>query len=127
MSDNSKPDEGRENFNKQNERRIEALLEMNGKYVLTQRHLEQNSSITSLDNLKNVFKLQEERESQMDNLKNIVAYGKHAEVDEVRNIKRNLEFTDHYLQHHEAHMDEATLQKTKEKQEHRKEQLDFLD
>jgi len=37
-----------------------------------------------------------------------------------------MEFTNHYLQHHAAHLDENTLENTKTKQEHRKEQLDFI-
>ncbi len=109
-----------------NERRLEELLKLNNRYVRTQRHLEQNSDITNLDQLKHSFKIQEEREAQMDNLKNIIAHGIHEEVDQIHNLKRNLEFTGHYLQHHAAHMDEATLENTIEKQEHRKEQLNFL-
>jgi hypothetical protein len=110
-----------------NERRIEELLRINNRYVRTQRHLEENSDIASLDQIKHSFEIQGEREARMENLKNIIAYGKHENVDEVQNLKRNLEFTDHYLQHHDAHMDDSTLQNTKEKQEHRKDQLKFLD
>jgi hypothetical protein len=110
-----------------NERRLEDLLKISNRYVRTQRHLEQNSNITDLDQLKHSFKIQEEREQRMDNLKNIIAYGIHENVDAVENLKRNIEFTSHYLQHHASHMDEETLESTIKKQEHRKEQLDFLD
>ncbi|HYF75001.1 MAG TPA: hypothetical protein VD757_00320 [Candidatus Nitrosocosmicus sp.] len=109
-----------------NDRRIEELLKISNRYVRTQRHLEENSDIARLDQIKHSFRIQGEREARMENLKNIIAYGKHEHVDEAENLKRNLEFTDHYLQHHGAHMDESTLQSTREKQEHRKEQLDFL-
>ena len=110
-----------------NERRIEALLDINNRYIRTERHLEQHSEISRLDQLKHSLKIQQEREARMENLKNIIANGQHDEVDERQNIKRNLEFTDHYLQHHSGHMDEYTLQKSREKQEHRREQLKFLD
>ena len=106
-----------------NERRIEELLDLNNRYVRTQRHLEQNHSITNLDQLKHSFEIQKDREAKMENLKNIIAYGVHEQVSEVDNLKRNIEYTSHYLQHHSAHMDPETVQHTTEKQEHRKEQL----
>ena len=109
-----------------NDRRIEELLKINNRYVRTQRHLEENSDIARLDQIKHSFEIQAEREARMENLKNIIAYGKHEDVDEVGNLKRNMEFTNHYLQHQAAHLDENTLENTKTKQEHRKEQLDFI-
>ncbi|MGI5851949.1 MAG: hypothetical protein GX340_00905 [Clostridiales bacterium] len=110
-----------------NERRIEELLDINNRYVRTQRHLEEHSDISDPDNLRHALKIQEERENRMDNLKNIIAYGKHEEVDERENLKRNLEFSDGYLENNASRMDDETLGKTREKQAHRKEQLDFLD
>lgn len=110
-----------------NERRIEELLRINNRYVRTQRHLEENSHIARLEQIKHSFEIQDERKAKMENLKNIIAYGKHEDVDEARNLKRKLEFTDHYLHHHKDHIDESTLQNTKVKQEHRKEQLSFID
>ena len=110
-----------------NERRIEELLDINNRYVRTQRHLEEHSDISDPDNLRHALKIQEERENRMDNLKNIIAYGKHEEVDERENLKRNLEFSDGYLENNASRMDDETLGKTREKQAHSKEQLDFLD
>jgi hypothetical protein len=81
-----------------NERRIEELLDINNRYVRTQRHLEEHSDISDPDNLRHALKIQEERENRMENLKNIIAYGKHEEVDERENLKRNLEYTDGYLE-----------------------------
>lgn len=123
----AKAQDSLEELKRANERRIEELLRINNRYVRTQRHLEENSDIASLDQIKHSFEIQSEREARMENLKNIIAYGRHENVDEIQNLKRNLEFTDHYLQHHGGHMDEATRQNTMEKQEHRKEQLEFLD
>lgn len=110
-----------------NERRIEELLSINNRYVRTQRHLEENSNIASLDQLKHSFEIQNDREERMENLKNIIAHGQHDQVDEVQNLKKHIEYTDHYLQHHSGHMDQDSLQKTNEKQEHRREHLNHLD
>lgn len=109
-----------------NERRIEELLDINNRYVRTQRHLEDNSSIASLGQLEHSFEIQKEREARMENLKDIIAYGKHEGEDEGQILRKRIEYTDHYLQHHSGHMDTATLQNTKEKQAHRKEHLDSL-
>lgn len=122
-----KAQDSKDELKSANARRIEELLRIDNRYVRTQRHLEENSDIARLDQIKHSLEIQAEREARMENLKNIIAYGKHEGVDEVENIKRNLEFTDHYLQHHSAHLDENTLQNSKLKQEHRKEQLSFLD
>jgi hypothetical protein len=110
-----------------NDRRVEELLNINNRYVRTQRHLEENSDIASPDQLKHSLEIQDEREARMENLKNIIAQGKHEQVDEVDNLKRNLEFTDHYIQRHMDHMDEETLQNSKTKQEHRKDQLNSIE
>lgn len=118
--------ENKEQLQKDNEKRIDALLEINNRYVRTERHLEQHANISDLDQLKHNIKLQEEREKEMENIKNIIVYGKHEEVDQKANLKKNIEYTEHYLQHHESNLDDETLQKTKEKQEHRKEQLKYL-
>jgi hypothetical protein len=125
--DESKAQDSKEELRLANERRIEELLDINNRYVRTQRHLEQNTDIMPLDRLQHVFKIQEEREDRMENLKNIIAYDRHEGNGQAEILKKRLEYTDHYLQHHADHMDEFTLQKTNEKQEHRKEQLDFFD
>jgi len=110
-----------------NDRRIDALLGIQNRYVRTARHIEQNKDITSPENLEHAIEIQKDREEQMENLKNIIAYGKHEEVDEKKNLERNLKFTENYLRNNADRMDEETLRKTMEKQEHRREQMDFLD
>ena len=97
-----------------NERRIEELLDINNRYVRTQRHLEEHSDISDPDNLRHALKIQEERENRMENLKNIIAYGKHEEGDERENLKRNLEYTDGYLENNASRMDKETLDNTRE-------------
>ena len=62
----------------------------------------------------------------MENLKNIIAYGKHDQV-RWKNLEKNLEYTQGYVENNASHMDEFSLRKTLEKQAHRKEQLEFLD
>lgn len=119
--------DSKEELKMANERRIEELLNINNRYVRTERHLEQHSDIADPDSVKRSEEIQQERLKQMENLKNIIAYGKHEQEDQIENLKRNIEYTEGYLNHNADKMDEETLEKTLEKQEHRKEQLDFLD
>ena len=102
------------------------MMQINNRYVRTERHLEQNSDISDPDNLEHSERIQQERQQQMDNLKNIVAYGKHEQEDQKENLRKRLEYTDGYINHNADHMDKETLERTLEKQEHRKEQLDFM-
>lgn len=125
-NEETKAADSTEELKQTNERRIEELLRINNRYVRTERHLEENSDIASLDQLKHSFEIQGEREARMENLKNIIAHGVHEQVDEVENLKQSIEYTDHYLQHHSGHMNPELLQCTTEKQEHRKEQLKRL-
>ncbi|NLJ40528.1 MAG: hypothetical protein GX352_02800 [Clostridiales bacterium] len=110
-----------------NERRIDELMNINNRYVRTERHLEQHPEFSDPENLEHASNIQKEREDRMDNLKNIIAYGKHEEEDEVENLKRNIEYTDNYLEENADRMDEFTLNKAMEKQSHRREQLEFLE
>lgn len=125
-SSNGKAIDSKEELKMANERRIEELMNINSRYVRTERHLEQHSDISNPDNLNHSEKIQEERQQQMDNLKNIIAYGKHEQEDSQENLRRRMEYTDGYLNHNAQNMDKETLEKTLEKQEHRKEQLDFM-
>lgn len=118
-----KAKDSKDELNMANERRIEELLNINNRYVRTQRHLEENHSIASLDQLKHSFDIQNEREDRMENLKNIIAYDKHENGDEHKALEKRIEYTDHYLQHNSANMDSSSLQNTNIKQEHRREQL----
>lgn len=110
-----------------NERRIEELLNINNRYIRTKRHMEEFAEIMNEEQMEHAIKIQEDRERRMENLKNIIAYGQHEQEDEVENLKRNLKFTQNYLKNHAHRMDKETLEKTLEKQAHRREQLDFLD
>lgn len=129
MSDRSKEKaiDSKEELKMANERRIEELMNINNRYVRTERHLEQHSDIADPESVRHSEEIQQERLQRMENLKNIIAYGEHEQEDQVENLKRNLEYTDGYLNHNADKMDKETLERTLEKQEHRKEQLDFLD
>lgn len=128
MNDSSreKAADSKEELKMANERRIEELMNINNRYVRTERHLEQHSDISNPDNLEHSEQIQQERLQQMDNLKNIIAYGKHEQEDPEENLRKRMEYTDGYLNHNAQHMDKDTLEKTLEKQEHRKEQMDFM-
>jgi len=128
MNDSSreKAADSKEELKMANERRIEELMNINNRYVRTERHLEQHSDISNPDNLEHSEQIQQERLQQMDNLKNIIAYGKHEQEDQEENLRKRMEYTDGYLNHNAQHMDKETLEKTLEKQEHRKEQMDFM-
>ena len=102
------------------------MLNISNRYVRTERHLEQHSDISDPGNIENSKRVQDERIEQMNNLKNIIAYGEHEQEDQVANLQRNLEYTDGYINHNAEHMDIETMENTLRKQEHRKEQLDSL-
>jgi len=108
-----------------NERRLNALVDLVGRYVRTERHLEQHSDIVELNEMKHTLEVQNQRKDNIDHLKSLIING-HGNDDDLKNLKRNYTYTHNYLTHHQGHMDQATLTNTKEKQEHRKEQMQFL-
>lgn len=116
-----------DNTNAENERRVDHLVNLVEKQTRTERHLEEHSEISSPDNIENAKKIQETRQEEIDHLKNIIVNGEHSNNDQLKNVKKNFKYTEGYLDHNYDHMDPDTLDKTKEKQEHRKEQMDFLE
>ena len=111
----------------ENKRRVEQLENLVEAHTRTERHLEQHSDIASEEQIQRAKELQEVREKEIEKLENIIAYGENAYNDELENLKKNYEYTEGYLRHNADHMDPETLKKTKEKQEHRREQMDFLE
>lgn len=110
---------------KEQANRVDQLINLVEKHTRTERHLEQHSDISDPESLESAEEIQRKREEGIDNLKNIIAYGEH-ENDEIENLKRNIKYTEGYLDHNKDHMDDETLENTIEKQKHRKEQLDSL-
>ena len=111
---------------KQDEKRIDQLMNLVDKHTRTERHLEQHSDIATPEAIAHSKEVQNEREQEIHNLKNVIAYGKHINVDEVTNLQRNYEFTNSYIAANENRMDSETLQRTKEKQENRAEHMDNI-
>jgi len=109
-----------------NARRIDQLIDVVEKHTRTERHLEQNLGMSNIEDVKHTLKIQEAREDEIENLKNIIAYGKHDHNDEMKNLTRNYTFTHNYLDHYENRMDTTTLENTREKQENRKTQIESL-
>ena len=125
-------DHDKNNFDKnrntgdQDEKRIDQLINLVDKHTRTERHLEQHSDIASPESIAHSEEIQREREEEIENLKNVIAHGKHVNVDEVENLQRNYEFTNGYLESNSDSMDSKTLERTKEKQENRSEQLNNI-
>ena len=111
---------------KQDEKRIDQLMNLVDKHTRTERHLEQHSDIATPEAIAHSKEVQKEREQEIHNLKNVIAHGKHINVDEVTNLQRNYEFTNSYIAANENRMDSETLQRTKEKQENRAEHMDNI-
>lgn len=108
-------------------RRIDQLIDVVEKHTRTERHLEQNLGMSNIHDVKHTLKIQEEREQEIENLKNIIAYGKHENNNELKNLSKNYTFAENYLDHYEGRMDSTTLEKTKEKQENRRNQMESLE
>ncbi len=125
MTDKFKPsnscDEKREDAE-----RIEQLSNIADNYTRTERHLEQYSDISRPENLEHAKQIQEARKEEMNNLKSIIAYNKHEKQDGEKNLRRNYEYTENYLKDYSDVMDKKTLESTKQKQQHRKDQIDSL-
>ncbi|NMA82906.1 MAG: hypothetical protein GX962_03465 [Epulopiscium sp.] len=110
----------------ENARRLEQLDNLIQKHTRTERHLEQHSDIASPEKLDQAEELQQVREEQMEQLKSKILAGPVSSNEEYNNLKRNFEQTEGYLENNKDHIDDFTMQKIKEKQEHRNEQMDFL-
>ena len=116
----------REKKGVENKGRINHLVNLIEKSTRTQRHLEEHSDISnSPENIQHAKEIQEERKNQIENLKNIIAYGDNNSKDKhMKNTEKRFLYTEGYLNNNADRMDEETFKKAKEKQEHRKEQLD---
>jgi len=111
----------------ENERRVDHLINLVEKKTRTERHLKEHSDIAgSKENIEHAKRVNEERENQIENLKNIIAYGENYKNDQKENTEKRLVYSEGYLNHNADHMDEETLRNAKIKQENRKRQLDQL-
>jgi hypothetical protein len=124
-NDNQKAEQQREN-----ERRVDQLINLVENKTRTERHLEQHSDIGDPDRLDHAHEVQHERENQIDDLKNAIVYGdntKNDTQDQLESLKKNYTFSQGYIDHNADHMDPKALDNLQKKQEHRKEQIDILE
>jgi hypothetical protein len=120
-------DRSRDSKGLEKERRVEHLVNLVEKQTRTERHLEEHSDISSSpENLEHAQRVNEERQDEIENLKNILAHGENYNNDYKENTEKRLRYAEGYLNHNADHMDKETFKNTKAKQEHRKEQLDQL-
>lgn len=115
---------------KENERRVDDLINLVENKTRTERHLEQHSDIGDPDRLPHVYEVQSARDEQIENLKNAIVYGdntKNDTDDQLESLKKNYTFSEGYIEHNGDHMDSQALQNLKAKQENRKEQMDILE
>lgn len=111
----------------ENERRIDHLTNLVEKQTRTERHLEEHSDISSSPkNIEHAKQLNQERQQEINHLKDKIAYGDNVSNDYKKNTQKRLEYTEGYINHNAQNMDQASYENAKAKQEHRREQLDSL-
>jgi hypothetical protein len=109
---------------KETSRRIDHLVNLVDKHTRTERHLEQYSSISSPESLQKAKEIQQNRESEIENLKNLIAYGQHNNApSEYESVQKRYEYAQGYLQNNKDHINNNDLQNLEEKQKHRQERL----
>lgn len=118
--------DSKEDLRKANERRIEELLNIDNRYVRTERHLEQHTDIADPERIEHAYKIQDDRENRMENLKDIIANDINEDDDNIENLEKRIKYTEGYLRNNEDDMDNVTLQNTIEKQKNRMEQLENM-
>lgn len=111
----------------ENERRVDHLVNIVEKQTRTERHLEENSDISSSpENIEHVLELQQDRQKEIENLKNILAHGDNSNRNQIENTEKRFVYTEGYLNHNADHMDKEAFKNAMERQRHRKEELDSM-
>lgn len=124
MGDDSR---SRDNRGLENERRVEHLTNLVERQTRTERHLEEHSDIAhDPENIQHVKELQQEREKEISNIKDKLAHGENSRNRQLENTEKRFLYAEGYLNHNADHMDEQSFINAKEKQKHRKEQMDQL-
>lgn len=120
-----------ENFdnNEKKDRQIENLENLVERHTRTQRHLEQYSKIGSHENKENAREIQKIREEQIKELESkLKDEDKYISPEEhLENLKENYRNTQGYIENNKESMDQQMLDNLLEKQQHREEQIDFLE
>ena len=116
---------GNQKQSQENERRLEHMENLVEKQTRTERHLEENAEIShSQENIEHVKKLQEERQWEIDHLKDKIIYGDNCSNNYKDNTEKRFLYTEGYLNHNSDHMDQDSFNNARAKQERRKKQLD---
>jgi hypothetical protein len=111
----------------ENERRVDHLVNLVERQTRTERHLEEHSDISkSPENIEHAKELNQKRENEIQNIKNILAHGENYNNDTIENTEKRFRYAEGYLNHNADHMDEQAFRNAKERQQHRKDQLDQM-
>ena len=108
---------------------LENLENLVENHTRTERHLEQYSHIGNRDNIENSRYKQEDREGQIEDLKNkIIGENQNESKEEqAENIIKNYISTDKYIENNYDNLSADVLKKKKKKQHNRRTQLENLE
>ena len=111
------------------DRQLENLENLVENYTRTQRHLEQYSEIGNPKNRDNARKVQKVREEEIKILENqIKGQGdKITPKEHLENVKERYNNTEGYIKNNKDGINEEMLRNLQEKQQHREEQIRFLE
>ncbi len=119
-----------ENFeNEKVDQQLENLEHLVERHTRTERHLEQYSEIGDPENKENAKQIQKRREENIEKLEEkIKGEDKYISPEEhLDNLKENYYNTEGYIENNRDSMDETMLKNLQEKQQHREEQINFLE
>ncbi|MDF2543295.1 MAG: hypothetical protein K0S47_3013 [Herbinix sp.] len=110
----------------ENERRVDHLVNLVERETRTERHLEQyaDSDISNPNNIDNAEKIQQQRKEEVEHLKDIIVHGENSSNNDQANLEKRYRYAEGYINHNADHMDQNALENAKEKQKHRKEQME---
>lgn len=110
-------------------RQLENLENLVENHTRTERHLEQYSHIGNHDNKENAREIQKIREKQIFDLESkLKDEDKYISPEEhLENLKENYANTENYINCYRDSIDNEMLRNLQEKQQHRKEQIIFLE
>jgi len=116
-----------ENYEKK-DRQLENLENLVENYTRTERHLEQYSEIGNPENKEHAKQVQKVREAEIKNLENqIKDDNKITPEQHLENVKEKYYSTEGYIQNNKDGMNEEMLKNLQEKQQHREEQIMYLE
>lgn len=111
------------------DRQLDNLINLVENHTRTERHLEQYSNIGSKDNKKHARDVQDDREEQIDILKNKLNGNNDIQTpdEQLVNLKEKYLKTNDYIRNNRETMTDDMLQHMGDKQQKRKNQIDNLE